>query len=533
MDDNKAPYWYKEAVLYELDVETFQDSNGDGVGDLPGLTSRLGYIKDLGATCVWLMPIFPTPNRDNGYDVSDYCAVDPRLGTLDDFAALVKEAGRLGLRVILDLPLNHTSDQHPWFQQAQLGKGNPYHDYYLWRDEPPERRGKGAFGGAKWTYDEKAGQYYFHNFYPFQPDLNVVNPAVREAFREILHFWLNFGVAGFRMDAVPFLIHQPGVSHPFTMLGEMHKFVRAQNPEAMLLGEANEPPKRLGNYFGSDEKGDHLDMLLNFYLCAHLFLGLAREQAEPIERGLNALPAPPEFGQYANFLRNNDELSLDQLTEEEKQAVYAVYAPREDMRAYGRGIRRRLAPMLGGNGPKLRLAHSLLLTLPGTPALYYGDEIGMGDDLSLPGRNSVRTTMQWTAGRGGGFSGAPEDTFPRGAIREGLFDYREVNVAAQQQDENSLLCWLRRALAARRQVSAFAHGPWQPLDTGHPAVLAHRCEGPDGAALALHNLGGEACQVQLDLGQLVEVFADREYAAPHPFDLGPYGYRWFQLGGGV
>ena len=320
------------------------------------------------------------------------------------------------------------------------------------------------------------------------------------------------------MDAVPFLIHQPGISHPFSMLGEMHRFVRTQNPQAMLLGEANEPPSRLGNYFGSDEKDDHLDMLLNFYLCAHLFLGLARERAEPIARGLGALPAPPEFGQYANFLRNNDELSLDRLSEREKQDVYAAYAPEENMRAYGRGIWRRLA-------------HSLLLTLPGTPALYYGDEIGMGDDLALPERNSVRTTMQWTAGHGGGFSSAPESRFPRGAIGSGPFGYRRVNVAAQQSDEHSPLRWLRRALAARRTVAAFAHGPWQQLDTGHVSVLAHCCEGPDSAALALHNLGGEACRVRLNMGELEEVFADREYAGNGrgPYELGPQGFGWFRI----
>lgn len=524
-------HWYKDAIIYELDVETFQDGDGDGVGDLKGLTARLDYLRDLGATCLWLMPIYATPNRDNGYDVTDYQKIDPRLGTLHDFETLLKEAARRDLRVILDLPINDTSNEHPWFQEARKGPGNPYFDFYLWRKEPPPQDGEASFGGSTWSYDDQAGLYYYHTFYPFQPDLNVANPKVREAFREILHFWLSFDISGFRMDAVPFLINQPGIKHPFSMLQEMHKFVRAQRKDAVLLGEVNEPPRQLSRYFGADRKDAHLDMLLNFYLCERMFLALATQQAGPVRQAWHELPRPPGFGQYANFLRNNDELSLDRLSRAEQDEVYAAFAPQKDMRIYGRGIRRRTAPMLGGDGRRMRLAQSLLLSMPGTPVLYYGEELGMGDDLSLDQRNSVRTVMQWNAGPGGGFSSAPPATFPRGLIQGGPFGNQKVNAEDEARDPESLLNWTRRALSVRKTLPPLAHGHFQPLDTRNEAVLAHCCARGGQAVVALHNLSGEATQVTLPQGgTLREVFADAAYSAPQgqPLDLGPYGFRWFR-----
>src|SRR5215213_9091726 len=402
--NGNQPPWYKNAVIYGIDVATFQDSNGDGIGDFRGVCDRLGYLTELGVTCLWLLPFFPTPNRDNGYDITNYLEVDPRLGTFDDFIHLVHRAGERGIRVLIDLVMDHTSDQHPWFQAARRDRGSRYRRYYEWSDAPspadPDKTN--IFPGEEtsvWTYDAIAGQYYFHRFYHFEPDLNVMCPEVQEEIERVIDYWLSFGIAGFRVDAVSHMIESPHkednaslVHDPHRVLRELRAYTAGRRPDAVLLGEADVEPGQLKSFFGD---GDQLHMLYNFLLNNYLFLALAQQRSAPIARALRLLPPVPPSGQWVNFLRNFDELDLERLTEEERQAVYHAFAPDPEMRIFGRGIRRRLAPML--NDPRrVLMAYSLMMSLPGSPLLMYGDEIGIGEDLSLPGRDAVRTAMQWS-----------------------------------------------------------------------------------------------------------------------------------------
>lgn len=418
-------FWYKNAIIYSLDVETFMDGNGDGVGDFIGLTKRLNYLSGLGVTCLWLLPFYPSPNRDNGYDVMDYYNVDPRLGTLGDFVEFMHQAREHGIRVIIDLVVNHTSDQHPWFQSARADKNSKYRDYYVWSNNPPkDTKDKIVFPGVQegiWEYDEQAGAYYLHRFYKEQPDLNTANPEVREEIRKILGFWLELGVSGFRIDAAPFLIEPLGIEDAKleelrSLLPEMREFVSQRRGDAVLLAEANVPPDQIPVYFGD---GDKMHMLFNFLLNQYMFLALARKQAAPLIEGLKLLPDSPHIGQWVNFVRHHDELTLDRLTKDKQEEIFAAFAPDENMQIYGHGIRRRLPPMLGGDRRRLELVYSLLFSLPGTPLLRYGEEIGMGDDLSLEGRTSVRTPMQWSSEPNGGFSTAQQDALPQPVISQG------------------------------------------------------------------------------------------------------------------
>ncbi len=537
--------WYEQAIVYSLDVETFQDGDGDGVGDFAGLTGRLDYLAGLGVTCLWLLPFYPSPNRDNGYDVTDYYGVDPRLGTLGDFVVFMQEARERGIRVLVDLVVNHTSDQHPWFQAARRDRHSRYRDYYVWTDEPPQdTRAKLVFPTVEdslWEYDDAAGAYYLHRFYTHQPDLNIANPAVREEIRRIVGFWLELGVSGFRVDAAPYLIEQLGITDapiddPHRVLRELRAFLAAQRGDAILLAESDVPPDELRSFFGD---GDEMHLLFNFIVNAHLFLAFARERAAPIAASLRALPAIPPGGQWANFVRNHDELDLERLGDAEREEVFRAFAPDKDMRIFGRGIRRRLPPMVGGDPRRVALAYSLLFTLPGTPVLRYGEEIGMGDDLSLDGRTSVRTPMQWSGEAGGGFSTAPPDRFVRPVIAGGEYGYERVNVARQRRAPDSLLNRIERLIRARKECPEFGRGAWRVLETGEPAVFAQESRWKGGRALALHNLAGDECTVSLDRqdlgeGPLVELLGDRDYeAAPDDaggIRLGAYGYRWFRVG---
>ncbi|MBB6098997.1 maltose alpha-D-glucosyltransferase/alpha-amylase [Deinobacterium chartae] len=533
----KSVPWYESAVIYVVDVKSYCDSNGDGWGDLRGLISRLDHVQDLGVDVLWLQPIYASPFQDNGYDVADYLRIDPRLGNDADFDALMDAARERGLRVILDLPLNHTSNQHAWFQQARADRHSEYRDYYLWRETLPENPSPYVVFGEKqngrnWAFDEQAGQYYFHTFYPFQPDLNMANPAVARAQHEVARFWLRRGVSGFRLDAVPFLYEDTSsleaIPDPHRFLRDLYRVVRAENPEAILLAEANKEPHELRPYFG--ENGDEMQLLLNFYQCNHLFLGMARGMAEPIQRGWNELPEIPRDGQWANFLRNHDELSLDRLSESERQEVFAAFAPDPYMQVYGRGIRRRLAPMLGGDVRRLKLAYSLLLSLQGTPVLTCGEEIGLGDDLSLPEREAARTPMQWSDAPGGGFSSAPRDQMVRPVVEEGPFGYRQLNVEAQRRDPESLLCFIREALAVYKRNPELGRGQASFFDSGHPGVLGHRVE--DGnAVLVLHNLRGEPLEGQLeDAAGLRPLLSDGQsvWSGGTRVQLAPYGFYWFE-----
>jgi maltose alpha-D-glucosyltransferase/alpha-amylase len=537
--------WYKNAVVYCVDVDTYMDSNGDGVGDFAGLADRLDYLNGIGVTCLWLLPFYPTPDRDNGYDIMDFYNVAPQLGTLGDFVDFTHQAAERGIRIIVDLVVNHTSNRHPWFQAARRDPNSKYRDFYVWSKEKPKDANTGmVFPGVQkttWTYDKAAKAYYFHRFYDYQPDLNIANPLVREEIQKIMGFWLQLGVSGFRMDAAPFVIELKGIDgvkgvDPYSYLDEMRTFLSWRSGNAMMLAEANLEPDAVSTYFGD---GNRLQMLFNFWLNQRVFLALATDCAEPIQRALTELPGIPPTCQWANFLRNHDEIDLGRLTEEGRAAVMQALGPEPEMQLYGRGIRRRLAPMLGADSRRLELAYSLLFSLPGTPVLWYGEELGMGEDLSLPERNSVRTPMQWSAEEHGGFSSAPPDRYIRPIVTEGGFAYKHVNVAHQRRDPDSLLNVIERLIRNRKECPEIGLGQWHLLDSGAPSVLAHCCESRGQSILVLHNLSREPAIARLDLTQfqcdhLVDLLDDSGAA---PVEKGcfetrvdGYGYHWYRIG---
>jgi maltose alpha-D-glucosyltransferase/alpha-amylase len=542
--------WYKEAVVYCVDVDTFQDSDGDGYGDLRGLISRLDYLSRLGVTCLWLNPIHPSPNRDDGYDVADYYGVDPRLGTLGDFAELTLEARERGIRVLLDLVVNHTSDQHPWFRSARSSPDSPYRSWYVWSDtEPPDRRQGIVFPGEQtetWTWDGEANAWYYHRFYDFQPDLDWRNPDVRAEIKKVMGFWVQLGASGFRIDAAPFVLEQvaPGVDpapKDFSILEDWRQDVQWRSGDTVLLCEANVDPEQLPDYCTSRQGGpnDRAHMLFSFLLNTRLWLALARRDAEPLVESLPALPSLPAMAQWATFLRNHDELDLSRLTDDQRRDVFRAFAPKAEMQLYGRGIRRRLATMLGGDRRRIELAYSLQFTSPGTPVLRYGEEIGMGEDLSLAGRDAIRTPMQWDAGPAAGFSTAHPGRLVRPVVSRGRFGHRQVNVRAQQRDVGSLLSWFQRLIGTLRECPEIGVGTCSIVPAAAPrAVLAHRFDAPEGSMLFLHNLG--ETQATVDVGPLpgtegrpYDVFADAPYDAPKArlagLELRGYGYRWIRL----
>jgi maltose alpha-D-glucosyltransferase/alpha-amylase len=542
-----SQHWYKEAVVYCVDVDTFADSDDDGIGDFRGLIGRLDYLYRLGVTCLWLNPVHPSPWRDGGYDVTDYYGVDPRLGTLGDFAELLHQASNRGIRVIIDLVVNHTSDEHPWFRDAISSPDSKYRDWYVWSAEEPSDRRQGiVFPGEQtetWSYQRNAKAWYYHRFYDFQPDLNIANPAVRAEILKIMGFWLQLGVAGFRIDAAPFIIEvsAPGEPNPpkdWGFLTQLREYASWRRGDALLLAEANVLPDQLVAYFGDDGgSGNRIHMLFDFMLNDALVLALARASAEPLIVALQQTPTLPHPGQWATFLRNHDEIDLSRLTAEQRDEVFAAFAPDKDMQLYDRGIRRRLAPMLGGDRRRLELAYSLQFSLRGTPVLRYGEEIGMGDDLSLPGRESIRTPMQWSASKGAGFSAS--DSPVRPVVSSGPFNYRTVNVTAQRDDPGSLLGWFERMIRTLRESPEVGGGRCEAIDDSSfpPAVLVHRASGRTGAMVFVHNLADEPATVDLsglkgDADHPNQVFGDRPY--DEPLDLGSihvdgYGYRWIRL----
>ncbi|SDM20229.1 maltose alpha-D-glucosyltransferase/ alpha-amylase [Catalinimonas alkaloidigena] len=534
--------WYKNSIIYSLDLETFMDANGDGVGDFEGLMQRLDYLDSLGVDTIWLAPFQPTPNRDNGYDISDYYGVDPRHGSSGAFVEFMHQAHKRGIKVIIDLVVNHTSDQHPWFQEARNPQ-SPYHDWYVWQEKRPSDWNEGmVFPGVQestWTYDKKAKQYYFHRFYDFQPDLNMENTDVRAEVQRIMGYWLQLGVAGFRVDAVPFILETPapGQKKPqlrFEYLAELRRFLQWRRGDAILLGEANVMPEETKNYFG--EHGEGIHMMFNFYVNQYLFYALATADVAPLADALRATQALFPTAQWAQFLRNHDELDLGRLTEEQRQRVFERFGPDPTMQLYERGIRRRLSPMIG-NRPQSELAYSLLFSLPGTPVIRYGDEIGMGDDLSLKERDAVRTPMQWSDDRQAGFSVADHTIHP--LIDQGPYRYARINVEAQQRDKDSLLGWMTRMIRLRKQCPEIGWGEWQLLDTKVPTVLAMRYEWRGNALLLLHNFDQRAREVRLTLPDetgetlvnlLEEETCTAEADGAHLIILEGYGYRWFRIG---
>ncbi|RXF75673.1 alpha-amylase family protein [Hansschlegelia zhihuaiae] len=540
--------WYKNAVIYCLSVESFMDSDGDGVGDFRGLARRLDYLHGLGVTAIWLMPFQASPGRDDGYDVCDYYNVDPRYGTLGDFVEFTHGAKQRGMRVLIDLVVNHTSDQHPWFQSARSDPKSPYRDWYVWSKKKPKNAHTGmVFPGVQdstWTYDEAAKAYYFHRFYKFQPDLNTANPCVRAELLKIMGFWIQLGVSGFRMDAVPFVIAEKGPdvgAEPkpdFGMLRAFREFLQWRKGDSVIIGEANIVPKEAMKYFGDD--GDRLQMMFNFHANQRLFYALASGDAEPLARALNE--TRPRYGtaQWGVFLRNHDELDLGRLEPEQRQAVFDAFGPEKDMQLYDRGIRRRLAPMLKADRRRLELAYSLMFTLPGTPVMRYGDEIAMGDDLALPERYCARTPMQWTDGKNGGFSLADKTFLP--AISGGGFGFQTVNVAEQRRDPGSLLNWMERIIRMRQEIPEIGWGECTVLPLRDRCVLALRYDWRGNVVIFLHNFDAEPREITFRTGEkseesaiLTNLLSD-EHCEPdedgdHCVVLEGYGYRWFRVGG--
>jgi maltose alpha-D-glucosyltransferase / alpha-amylase len=506
--------WFKNAVIYSLSVPHFADSDGEHCGDLRGTERRLDHLVSLGATCVWLLPLLASPRRDFGYDVSDYYAVDPTFGHLGDLASLVDGAHQRGLRVVVDLALQHTSIDHPWFQAARRDPNGPLHDMYVWRDTEPDDLDDpkavvwGPEGQRSWTYDEVAGRWYRHIFYPHEPDLNMDHPMVREELRRVVKFWLHIDVDGLRLDAGGRQTRQAADAYDGDELGwlrELRRITVQRSPDAMLIVEADQSPDMLKRYFADDEPGEML--LFNFTLSSHLFLALAKDSAEPVVRALKSLPCGATGVHWANFLRNHDELDLDQITDDgERQLVFERFAPDENMRIYGRGIRRRAGPMLGGDGPRLRLAYAALLALPGSPVLLWGDELPLGEDLSRPDRDAVRLPMPWPA------------------------------VQVERRDHDSLLNWFAAAIRVRKELPHIGWGELTILDGGPPEVLALRHDWEGEAVVILCNFSDAPQQVELqgcsDLADPAQLLANAGYPAAtalggEPLELGGFGYRWF------
>ena len=543
--------WYKNAIFYCLDVGTFMDANGDGIGDFEGLLRRLDYLAGLGVTALWLQPFQPSPNRDDGYDTSDYYGIHNRHGSLGDFVEFTREARHRGMRVIIDLVINHTSDKHPWFQAARRDENSRFRDFYYWSKTKPRGADKGmVFPGVQtttWTYDKQAKAFYHHRFYPFQPDLNTQNPAVREEIRKIMGYWLELGVSGFRVDAVPFIIESvPAASKKqaeretkpkmdFSYLRDLHNFLQWRSGDGILLAEANILPKQNLDYFGPE--GDRMHIILNFQVNQNLFFALASGDCRTLAKALTNTKERPELAQWGNFLRSHDEADLGRLTDKQRQRVFQEFGPDKDMQLYGRGIRRRLAAMLGGDQRRLELCASLVMSLPGTPVLRYGDEIGMGDDLALEDRKAVRTPMQWTKDPHGGFSRAKKTEIP--VITKGAFGCERVNVADQKRNPQSLLNVYERLIRTRKECPEFGWGAYDVLSTGSPHVLAVRCSWRNNAVLSLHNFSAEAQQVVLKVpgGEklpLTNLLHPVECAPSkdgrHTIDLEPYGYLWYRVG---
>lgn len=535
--------WYKNAVVYSLDIDTFVDGNGDGIGDIPGLIRRLDYLQTLGIDVIWLAPVHPSPGRDNGYDVTDHYGINRQLGSSGDFVELVQQAKKRGLRVVMDLVVNHTSDEHPWFQEARKGAGNRYHSWYVWSKKRPDDWDEGmVFPGvqrATWTYDSQARMYYFHRFHEFQPDVNIDNPEVRTEIRRIMGYWLQLGIDGFRVDALPFIIERPdedsrqqpgGMRYEY--LEEFRQFLQWRAGDAILLGEANVLPQENRKYF-SDGHGTH--MMFNFWVNQRVFYALASADTRPLRKALEETRDIPRNAQWAQFLRNHDELDLGRLTEEQRALVYQNFAPEKRMRLYDRGIRRRVAPMLG-NRKRSDLAYSLCFSLPGTPVIRYGDEIGMGDNLDLEDREAVRTPMQWSSHRNGGFSTAAKLVVPM--MNEGVYDCRHVNVEDQRRDSDSMLRFMMRLIRTRKECPEIGWGEWRILPTGDDAVLAMLYEWRGNSILTLHNFASEPREARLSLGtghreRLNNLFEAEELKSDDDsfaIALPAWGYRWYRVG---
>jgi maltose alpha-D-glucosyltransferase/alpha-amylase len=539
----EQPLWFKTAVFYELHTRAFFDSSDDGSGDFRGLAQKLDYLQWLGVDCIWLLPFYPSPLRDGGYDISDFYDVHEDFGTLDDFRDFVREAHERGIRVIADLVMNHTSSDHPWFQESRSSRDSPKRDWYVWSDDPTRYADARVIfvdsEASNWTWDPVAEQYYWHRFFHHQPDLNYESPEVQEAMLDVLRFWLDLGLDGFRLDAVPYLFEEEGTS--CENLPQTHAYLRrvraevdARYPDRVLLAEANQWPEDVVHYFGD---GDECHMAFHFPVMPRMFMSLRREEARPILEILDRTPRIPETTQWGLFLRNHDELTLEMVTDEERDYMYAEYA-RDPRMKLNLGIRRRLAPLLDGGRDEIELMHAILFSLPGSPVLYYGDEIGMGDNVYLGDRDGVRTPMQWTGDRNAGFSRADFAQLYLPPLMDPVFGYQAVNVEAQLRSPTSLLRWLRRFIELRKQHPVFGLGDYEPLRPENPRIFAHLRTYAQDVVLCVHNLARTAQAVELDLSRYegrvpVEMLGRTPFppigTLPYLLTLGPRGFFWFQL----
>jgi maltose alpha-D-glucosyltransferase / alpha-amylase len=537
------PHWYKDAILYELHVKAFSDSNDDGIGDFRGLIEKLDYLQDLGVTALWILPTYPSPQRDDGYDIADYMNIEPAYGNLKDFDAFVEAAHSRGLRVIIELVMNHTSDQHPWFKAARSDPSSPMRDYYVWSDTDQKYTDARIIftdtEPSNWTWDPVARQYFWHRFFSNQPDLNFDNPAVQDEMSRILRFWLDKGVDGLRLDAIPYLFEREGTN--CENLPETHEYLRTVRAEIdesyadrMLLAEANQWPPDVRPYFGN---GDECQMAFHFPLMPRIYMALRKEIRTPIVEILSQTPEIPANCQWGLFLRNHDELTLEMVTEDERDYMYAEYANNPRMRV-NICIRRRLAPLLDNSRRRQELLHSLLFSMPGTPILYYGDELGMGDNIYLGDRNGVRTPMQWNSDRNAGFSRADPQALYLPLVIDPVYHYQSINVDAQRRVPSSLLNWTRRLISIRKRFPVFGRGTIEFLHPSNLAVLAYLRQGEEQTVLVVNNLSRFVQPVELDLSDFVgwvpvELFGETVFPkigeAPYFLSLGPHTFYWFRL----
>jgi len=535
--------WYKDAVIYQLHVRTFCDSNGDGIGDFVGLTQRLDYLQELGTNTIWLLPFYPSPLRDDGYDIADYTTVHPSYGTLDDFKAFLIAAHNRGLRVLIEMVMNHTSDQHPWFQEARSSRNNPKRDWYVWSDADTKYQGVRIIfidtELSNWTWDPLSKSYYWHRFFNHQPDLNFDNPEVFEAMWEIMKFWLDMGVDGFRLDAVPYLVEREGTScenlpETHAIIKEVRKRLDRFYPGRMLLAEANQWPTDVRAYFGD---GDEFHTAFHFPLMPRMFMAVKLEDRKPIIEILDQTPPIPENCQWCIFLRNHDELTLEMVTDVERDYMYDEYATDKTMRI-NLGIRRRLAPMMENDRRRIELLNGLLMSMPGTPIVYYGDEIGMGDNIYLGDRNGVRTPMQWNGGTNAGFSFADPERLYSPLISNSVYGYQVVNVDSQRRFSHSLLSWMKALIKTRNSYRVFSRGTMEFLRPSNHRVLAYIRELGNEKILVVNNLSSSAQAVELDVQQFkgyipIEMFGRNLFPRfgelPYLLTLGPYQFYWFRL----
>ena len=537
------PLWFKHAVFYEIHVRGFFDGNADGMGDLRGVTDKLDYLEWLGIDCIWLLPMYPSPLRDGGYDIADFYDIHPDYGTVDDFRAFVDAAHQRQIRVIADLVMNHTSSDHPWFQEARSSPDSPKRDWYVWSDSddgyPDARVIFVDTEPSNWTWDPLAGQYYWHRFFSHQPDLNYENPEVQDEMLRVLRFWLDLGIDGFRLDAVPYLYEDEGTNcenlpRTHEYLKRVREEVDASYPDRVLLAEANQWPEDVVEYFG---EGDECHMAFQFPIMPRMFMSLRREDATPMYEILERTPSLPDNCQWGLFLRNHDELTLEMVTDDERDYMYAEYAKDPRMKL-NLGIRRRLAPLLDNGRDEIELMHAILFSLPGSPVLYYGDEIGMGDNVFLGDRDGVRTPMHWTGDRNGGFSTADFAQLYLPPLMDPVYGYAAVNVEAQLRTPTSLLRWLHRFVELRKQHPVFGLGTYEPLEPSNPRIFAHVRRWEEEIVLCVHNLARTAQAAELDLAKFdglvpEEMFGQTRFPPigelPYLLTFGARGFYWFRL----